>query len=335
MWRPFWHEVCYSNTSYPTRVLKNEILENLISSPVIWDLATSSELGKTALASLVDAQIIFVDGQLNSASQTENVPHHANQQETPLRPLSSCLRLIMMLEKQNHVPEPCRLASIFSSLAKLKVRQLCHFFVDVLKSNSERLKKLPCSVVIIRELCDLLLLRLKEANPADGPSWVTNLETLKCFIQIGDETLTRRLLEQICAVDIAVISLLTTKCEFWTKIVSSSDIWGKLDSGLKLLVLNTCSTIAELEIQIICKHLVSNGESISQFLQSKLSICIQFFFLTEKNRISPDLKCVAPAFQPVIDKLPITSLMDLVFEIHLSESKKRPNIKKFPACMDF
>ena len=120
-------------------MLKNEILENLISSPVIWDLATSSELGKTALASLVDAQIIFVDGQLNSASQTENVPHHANQQETPLRPLSSCLRLIMMLEKQNHVPEPCRLASIFSSLAKLKVRQLCHFFVDVLKSNSERL----------------------------------------------------------------------------------------------------------------------------------------------------------------------------------------------------
>ena len=110
--------------------LKNELLENVISSPVMLQLVLSSELGKTAVASLVNAQLELVKNQFSA-------PQEHQRQKPLLKSLSSCLLLAMMLEKES-------LVSLSTSLAtKLSAPNLCHILQDVLKPDNHSLLRLP------------------------------------------------------------------------------------------------------------------------------------------------------------------------------------------------
>ena len=313
-----------SNTSIGA--MKNELLENVISSPVMLQLATGSELEKTVVASLVDAQFNLVNDQLSALQKETNLAVIAEwpqrQQQPLLRSLTTCLRLVLILEKETLAEEPPRFSSMASLITKLNFQQLSHLLADILSSNSERLLGRPCSVAIIRQMCDALLLQFK--NTAIARELI--LETVRCFIRFGDESLTRLLIDGICAG--RVRDYMDDKCSLFTELVSSPDIWGKLDATSKLNVLNTCATVVELGMSKICQFVNPNSTPIAV----RLSSFVNLFILSEKNRICPEQKTAADSFLPHFDKLPTLSIMDLVLEVHQVESKTRPNIKKFPIC---
>ena len=98
------------------------------------ELATSSELEKTVVASLVDAQFSLVNDQF-SAQETVPVIWY---QHPMFKSLSSCIRLVMTLEKENLTEEPPRFSSMTSLMTKLNFQQLRHLLVDILNCSSEQ-----------------------------------------------------------------------------------------------------------------------------------------------------------------------------------------------------
>ena len=321
----FTWNICRSTTLIVSfSAMKNELLENLISSPVMLKLATSSELEKTVVASLVDAQFNLVNDQFSALQKETNLAviiDWQQRQQSLLRSLTTCLRLVLILEKETLAEEPPRFSSMASLITKLNFQQLSRLLADILSSNSERLLGRPCSVAIIRQMCDALLLQFK--NTAIARELI--LETVRCFIRFGDESLTRLLIDGICAG--RVRDYMDDKCSLFTELVSSPDIWGKLDATSKLNVLNTCATVVELGMSKICQFVNPNSTPIAV----RLSSFVNLFILSEKNRICPEQKTAADSFLPHFDKLPTLSIMDLVLEVHQVES----NIEKFPHCLNF
>ena len=122
--------------------MKNELLENVISSPVMLQLATGSELEKTVVASLVDAQFNLVNDQLSALQKETNLAVIAEwpqrQQQPLLRSLTTCLRLVLILEKETLAEEPPRFSSMASLITKLNFQQLRHLLVDILNCSSEQ-----------------------------------------------------------------------------------------------------------------------------------------------------------------------------------------------------
>ena len=328
--------ICHSTTPNTSiGAVKNELLENVISSPVMLQLATASELEKTVVASLVDTQFNLVNDQFSALQKETNLAVIADwqlRQKPLLRSMTSCFRLVMTLEKEKLSVEPRRFSSMASLMTKLNFQQLCHLLADILNSNSERFLGRPCSVAIIRQMCGALLILLKNAAITQFPQELI-LETVRCFVRFGDESLTRLLIGEICTGRVKNYSD-NYKCSLFTELVSSPAIWGKLDAASKLIVLNTCATVVDLGILKICLFVAPNSNAIA-IRDLRLSSFVNLFLLSEKNRICPEQKTAAESFLPMFDKLPTLSIMELVLEIHQVESKTRPNIKKFPFCLNF
>ena len=122
--------------------LKNKLLQNVISSLVRLQLTASSELGKTVVAFLVNAQLELVKTSYHQLWRRTN--------DRNICWISSCL-LAMMSEKES-------LVSLSTSLTtKLSARNLCQMLQDVLKPDNRNLLRLPRSVDIIRQMFNKLL----------------------------------------------------------------------------------------------------------------------------------------------------------------------------------
>jgi hypothetical protein len=113
--------------------------------------------------------------------------------------------------------------------------------------------------------------------------------------------------------------------DLFAGLISTPRVWGILDSKLKLIIMKTCGSIIQTWIADIEKFSKRND----------IPICIHFFFLLERNRLKNEPTIDAQLFAPLIAKLPVSSLMDLVLQLHQSEVKTIPNIKNFPACFNF
>jgi hypothetical protein len=105
--------------------------------------------------------------------------------------------------------------------------------------------------------------------------------------------------------------------------------------------MNTSCLLVHSWIEEICRLLVnsSRGPSTSNWnsatLNESIINCVQLFFLVEKNRAELEEKITAQVFQPLISQLNGSQLLELVLKLYQSEVALRPNIKKFPACIDW
>jgi hypothetical protein len=334
-----------ANPGYNNSLSSEEVLTKVISSPLILELALSSEIGLSVVLSLVDKQLISITIQLqqilrDKTQSPANVNRFYQRSETQLLlSLSSCLRIVIRLEKIPSISTAQRSSSISSLLSKLSVQQLNTVLNDLFKSSSRHLKK-PSST-IIRQICDLLILRLN-AKTSFKLSKSTFLQTVKALIEVNDESHTQTLFKQFCEKDGIGAWSKQNKSGLLREILSSSEVWGKLDSSSRQLIMKTCASLIHSRIAEIIKSLNSLTGSTTTQNQSlrKLAIegivdCVQLFFWGEKNRFELEQKITAEAFQPLIMKLNSSVLLELVLQLYKSESDARPNIKKFPICMDW
>ena len=313
------------------------MLEKVISSPVILELSLSSELGVSIMASLIDCQLASLTNQFHTLAHRF---HYYYNETQLLLSLSSSLRFVIRMEKNTRVVDSQRSLSISSLLAKLNVHQLTMVLTDILKSSSERFKKYCSSITVIRHICDSLISRLKENTVM--PSRNTILQSVKALIELSDESFTQTFLKQVCEKEETDVS--------WSKqnkfslrndlIYSSPDVWGKLDCTSKQLIMNTSCLLVHSWTEEICRLLVnsSTGPTTSNqnsaTLNGSIIICVQLFFLVEKNRAELEEKITAQVFQPLISQLNGSQLLELVLKLYQSEVALRPNIKKFPACIE-
>jgi hypothetical protein len=325
-----------------------EALEKVISSPLILELALSSEIGLSVVLSLVDKQLISITSKLQKILHGEaQPPAYVNrlyqQNETQLLlSLSSCLRIVIRVEKNSCYSTAQRSSSISSLLSKLNAQQLTTVLNDIFKSSSRHLKK-PSST-IIRQICDLLIYKLS-ANTGVVLGRNTILQSIKALIEVNDESLTQTLFKQFCGKEGTGSRSKQNQSAIFRDILSSPDVWGKLDSLSRQIIMNTCASLIQTSIAEISRSLNSlNGSTATsatpiktspKLLTESIVECVQLFFWGEKNRFDIEQKITAEAFQPLIFKLNASQLLELVLQLFKSEFDARPNIKKFPICMDW
>ncbi|EFX76053.1 hypothetical protein DAPPUDRAFT_107356 [Daphnia pulex] len=122
---------------------KKNLLEILISSPVIWELATSSELGKSTLSVLAMYQLILLRDEPASTFKVRR--QSTTPGETFLPELLSCLKFIGRLERNSYPVDSKYMSTLQPLLDQLEIQQLLDIMVDLLNSNEQ-----PPTIGILR-----------------------------------------------------------------------------------------------------------------------------------------------------------------------------------------
>ena len=325
----------YSYYERPTHPTKRVLLNKLLSSDFIWELATSSELGKLAVNVLLDNQFSLLVEQLSTPTEEDSFDSPSTYALPAVSSVSSYLQLIVKMEQNAALANPKRISSISSLLEQMDLQQSSHLLAEMLSYISELTGK---SKSVVRQLCESLVSQMKK-EPIDMPDRDVLLKVLNCFFQLDEESLTQSLVERICATEIAGWWETRFKCDFFSELISSSNLWGKLNKSSKLEVLNTCAVIAEGWISEFCqlfdkattaKHSEEHSKS-----RSYIARCSRLFILAEKKRFSPEQKSAALAFRTLSEKLPTIHLLNLLMDLHLSEINDSGRMKNAAACFEW
>jgi hypothetical protein len=311
--------------------VKMDLIATLISASELWELTESSESIRSALTSFVKYYLILLVDHSSTLIESGNtIPAIPDadiyRRETLLKSFSSSIVFFMRMERMNYSIESFHLSVISLVLTKLSVHQFFRFLIDIFQQFTTAQHFI--SSVIIRHVSSVLSSKM-EKNLTVMPRREDILDVIKCFIQTEDESLIRSLLDQVCANEITGYWPLHEKHTLFKNLMLC-DVWGKLTAKKKSLILNTCDHIITNGINDVIRKLDST--SVSTNIMPVLFECVQLFLLTEKNRFSADEQCgVAKVFQPLLAKLSISQLMDLVVNLFFMwERNEYPSLNKIP-----
>lgn len=309
---------------------KINLLTAIISSSSLLELAESSVPAKSTMISLVKNYLLLLVDHFSTLIGKDYqvlVPETPDvdmpRRETLQKSLSSCILFFMRMDPINFSTESLHWSLISLLLAKLTIPQLFHFLIQLFQGFTTTQHGLKNG--IIKHVCEFLLTRMKEKVTVMH-SREDILNVTRCFIQTGNKSLIRSFLEQVCANEITGFWKHTDKQKFFKLLMSSCDVWGKLSSAKKLIVLNTCNLIVSNGINDIIRKL--DSPSASTNITPILFECVQLFILTERNRFSDGQFCVAFVFQPLLAKLSNSQLMDLVMGVFVLEKNEYPAARK-------
>ncbi len=119
------------------------------------------------------------------------------------------------------------------------------------------------------------------------------------------------------------------KFSFLKELMSSS-VLAEFYSTSRQTIINICSSLLKSWIKEICRLLNSvNGSIPIPIVKYRPDVftCVKMFFLVEKNRLENEQWMTTQDLEPLIVKLPVSVLMDLVL-LHEQEPMIRPNRKK-------
>jgi hypothetical protein len=301
---------------------KKNLLEILISSPVIWELATSSELGKSTLSVLAMYQLILLRDEPASTLRRQNT----TPGEAFLPELLSCLKFIGRLESNSYPVDSKYMSTVQPLLDQLEIQQLLDVMVDLLNSNEQ-----PPTIGILRFISKVVVSRMKANQVPDMLRRESILEAVQYLNRSEDKLLLRSFLEQVSSYEITGSWDNKFKYELFDDLIYSSGIWDGLDSTSKLIVLDTCTTLVSVWIVCICRLLDSSSPDKGEVSNSQIFECVKLFFLAEKNRFGM-MTDNGTVLQHLLSKLPLPQLMQLVLDLYLSDSESQTNIKQFTNC---
>lgn len=308
---------------------KMDLIATLISSSTLWEFSESLEPIKSTVVSFVNDYLLLLFDHFSTLNRNDEmipaIPDvDISRRDTLLKSLSSCITFFMRMERINHTIESFHLSGISLVLTNLTVNQCFQVLIDLFQQLTTAQHCLSSG--IIRNICQSLLSRMEEnLNVMSRQEDIINV--MRCFIQTEDESLIQSLLDQVCANEITGSWSLHEKHKLFKNIVSC-DVWGKLSATNKSVVLNTCNHIVTNGINDIIRKLDSASTSIN--IIPLLFECAQLFLLTEKNRFSDKQCCVAYVFQPLLVKLSVSQLMDLVVNVYVWEKNKYPTLRRNP-----
>ncbi|EFX79548.1 hypothetical protein DAPPUDRAFT_244750 [Daphnia pulex] len=198
--------------------------------------------------------------------------------------LAKYLQFVLEAERIPELADAHRLSSISLLLSQMKYNQLYHILDVFHKSSSEHWNTSPCYSDMMRDICKSMVSTMKNVKPIRGA--VSKI--VRFFFDFLDKSLSQSLLMEVCGFQAAGCWSHNIKYEFFSDIISSTEVWDKLDSVAKLDILNTCATLIESWIIEECKAL--DEISWTKKTQEEFFNCIDLFFLIEEHRFNPKQK---------------------------------------------
>ena len=311
--------LCPVGPGFPA--MKKNLLKKLISSPVMKELATSSQLGTHAMILLFKNHFVLLVEELSPSTREED-----GMCLTVLSELSSCLKVFIKLKCESISINSTHKSEIpFVLLEKLEVRQLLDLVIDVLSddqcsSNSE----------VSSMMCKSLFAVMKAEKVPAMLHRKPILDAVKYLNRLEDKSLIEFLLKHVCAKEIFGSWDRRFKYELFDNLISSSDIWNTLNSASKLIVVNSCTSLVTLWIMDDCRQL----ESAVPAENLQIFCCVQLFFLIEKNGFGV-VTTNSIIFEQLLSKLSLSQLMNLLLDFYESEIESQPSFKQFAAGLNW
>jgi hypothetical protein len=333
---PKWLEsLLYKMINVPNQEGTIALLKQLLSYRSLWKLATTSELGKTALTSILNPYSTLLLNTLSAIEKKVQPPSNFKWNKNGSLLLSSVTEYIQFVMKVKRNPKLADLQpipSISLLLCQMNFDQMLYILDDFHTSSSKRLNTYPCYFDMVREICKALVSAMKKSNVMQHRNAVSKM--VRCFLNFLDESLSQSLLKEVCAIEAAVCWSLNFKYGFFLDVISSTEVWGKLDSDTKLAILNTCATLVESWITEECNRLDRYSWD-EKTQEGEFSSCAHFFILIEDHRFDPKQKNIIGSFQPYLKKMPRLHLRSLMLDLHKLIVTRKPSVKKSPSCFVF
>ncbi len=328
-----WLESLLSKMSnVPDQCERIVLFTKLLSHQSLWNLAESSELGKKSLVLLLDgcsALLFSIMSPSNEVSVSRSRYSYKFYGDTLPSILAKYLQFVLEAERIPALADAHRLSSISLLLSQMKYNQLYHILDVFHKSSSEHWNTSPCYSDMMRDICKSMVSTMKNVKPIREA--VSKI--VRFFFDFLDKSLSQSLLMEVCGFQAAGCWSHNIKYEFFSDIISSTEVWDKLDSDTKLDILNTCATLIE-------SWITEEGKALDEIswikkTQEEFFNCIDLFFLIEEHRFNPKQKNVIRSFQRFLKKLPAClHLRSFMLKLHKSILTTRPCIKEFPLCLE-
>ncbi len=330
---PKWLESLLSNM-IPDQFERIVLFTKLLSHQSLWKLATSSELGKKSLVFILNRYSALLFSKLSSSNEISRSRYPFQSYEGTLQSsLAKYLQFVLEAERIPVLADPDRLSSISLLLSQMKFNQLHHILDVFHKSSSEHWNTSPCYSDMMRDICKYMVSTMKNVKPIrEAVSKIVRL-----FFDFLDKSSSQSLLMEVCGFQAAGGWSHNIKYEFFSDIISSTEVWDKLDSVAKLDILNTCARLIESWITEESNTLGENSwnnQTLNDLRNVQFSSCAHFFFLIEEHRFDPKQKYVAGSFQPYLKKLPCLLLRSFMLKLHTSIVTTKPCVKDFPLCLE-
>jgi hypothetical protein len=103
---------------------------------------------------------------------------------------------------------------------------------------------------MMREICKFAVCAMKKSNVMQQSDEVSKM--VRYFLNFLEKSLSQSLLKEVCVIEAAGCWSLNFKYGFFLDVISSTEVWGKLDSATKLDILNMCATLIESWITEEC-----------------------------------------------------------------------------------
>lgn len=319
-------------------------VEFISQSSIIWDLATSSELGKLVLTSLMDHLIYSLkkDGtSMESISKKNVCTYYGGTNATVLSTrFSSYLKFLLKMEENPELANPNRMKTLVSKLKTWNFKHITDILFDTVKLRSERKNKRPNNLLVIQLFFQLILPRLREEQTTFLPGVV--LELMRCFVQYLDQSSICELIDAIC---IRVSKIPSNRQEisinFFVELIEST-FWNELQYPAKLQIVITSATMIETCIAVYSfdptqdiYHIFTDIYPQAIPTEQLTVSCLQLFFFIEKNRKDDgNVKDLAPGLLNLFSLQPLAAQMESILNVFLLEVSAVPNIKKFSTCID-
>jgi hypothetical protein len=312
------------------------LFTKLLSHQSLWKLAKSSELGKISLVFLLDKcpeLLLSIMSPSNEVSVSRSTYPHQFYGVTLPSILAKYLQFVLEAERIPELADAHRLSSISLLLSQMKFNQLNHILNVFHKSSSEHWNTSPCYSDMMRDICKSMVSAMKNVKPTREA--VSKI--VRFFFDFLDKSLSQSLLMKVCAFQAAGGWSHIIKYEFFSDIISSTEVWDKLDSPARLDILNTCASLIESWITEESNTLGENSwnkKTQEELRNVQFSSCAHFFFLIEEHRFDPKQKYVVESFQPYLKKLPCLHLRRFMLKLHTSIITTKPYVKEYPLCLE-
>jgi hypothetical protein len=304
-----------------------------LSDQSLWNLAESSESGKTSLISILNRYSTLLFDKLSAIKEIVKSPSNFQWNydcDLLLSSVTKYIQFVMQVKRNPKLADLQPILSISLLLSQMNFDQIWHILEGFHKSSSEHWKTSFCYSDVMHEICAFVVSAMKKSEVTQRRDVVSNV--VRSLLHFLENSLLQSLFMEVCVFQAAGCWSHDIKCEFFSDIISSNEVWCKLDSDTKLDILNTCATHIESWITEECNKLDENSWILNT--QEELFNCIHLFFLIEEHRFDPKQKNIIRSFQPYLKKLPRHHLRKFMLDLHMSIVTTKPCIKKFSVCLE-
>ena len=250
---------------------------------------------------------------------------------------AECVRfflVLLRLEQSPQLADSKRLDPFTSLFQIMAPNRLLNLVVDLLKQGHARMKKHPSGILLFTRLGFSLLERDCSVFQG-GPPIPAIVEILKCLIGLQDKLFTaHKFVINICCSDKWSPY---SKNELIGRIFSSLEIWTIGKEGAKDIY-HKCVTLLLKKwiagIHSIMNQPTGNGPEAEEEKTSYLRKNFQSFFLIYIQQHKTDNSSIInDPLSPLLEKLPIQELGQLMWTVYQSDIKELPSLKKFSATL--